>query len=400
MIPNSLREGIVSRFISVLALTAVLAGARLVPAAENALSPEEIAQGWILLFDGQTTFGWEAASKADWRVEDGAIKVSSGEPGLLCTTSDFGDYELVVDFRAPPTTNSGVFLRTPLKPTNPQADCYELNIAGPGVSPFTTGGFVGRQKAEGAEHTGRWQTFDVRAEGGHFTVKLDGRQVLDYTDPQPIGRGRIGLQLNSGPVEFRNVKLRPLGLESLFNGRDLAGWRVFPGRKSVFSVTPEGWLHVENGPGQLESEARFGDFVFQCETFVNGTGLNSGVFFRSVPGEYTNGYESQIHNGFLEGDRTKPADGGTGAIYRRQAARRVVPDDFTWFTKTIVASGPHLAVWVNGFQVTDWTDTRPPHANPREGLRTEPGTIILQGHDPTTNLSFRKLRAAELPPER
>ena len=52
---------------------------------------------------------------------------------------------------------------------------------------------------------------------------------------------------------------------------------------------------------------------------------------------------------------------------------------------------------VNGYQVTDWTDHRPPHDNPRSGLRLEPGTISLQAHDPTTNLRFRNLRIAELP---
>lgn len=57
-----------------------------------------------------------------------------------------------------------------------------------------------------------------------------------------------------------------------------------------------------------------------------------------------------------------------------------------------------MAVWVNGYQVSDWTDTRGPNANPRQGLRREAGTLIIQGHDPTTDLSFRNLRAAETPP--
>jgi hypothetical protein len=55
-----------------------------------------------------------------------------------------------------------------------------------------------------------------------------------------------------------------------------------------------------------------------------------------------------------------------------------------------------MAVWVNGYQVTDWKDGRQPNENPRSGLRTEPGTIQIQGHDPTTDLSFRNLRIAEL----
>jgi hypothetical protein len=78
----------------------------------------------------------------------------------------------------------------------------------------------------------------------------------------------------------------------------------------------------------------------------------------------------------------------------------VVSDDFQWFYKTIIAEGPHIAVWVNGQQVCDCTDKRQPHGNPRKGLRTQPGTIMIQGHDPTTNLSFRNFRVAQMRPRR
>ncbi|MBT5599078.1 MAG: DUF1080 domain-containing protein, partial [Planctomycetaceae bacterium] len=44
----------------------------------------------------------------------------------------------------------------------------------------------------------------------------------------------------------------------------------------------------------------------------------------------------------------------------------------------------------------DWTDTRKSNENPRRGLRTAAGSIMIQGHDPTTNLSFRNLRISEL----
>jgi hypothetical protein len=110
-----------------------------------------------------------------------------------------------------------------------------------------------------------------------------------------------------------------------------------------------------------------------------------------------NGYECQISNKINDGDPMKPADFGTGAIYRRIAARKVNARDHEWFTTTINATGPHIAVWVNGLQVTDWTDTRPPNDNPRSGLRTAAGTISLQGHDPTTDIRFRNMRIGELP---
>jgi hypothetical protein len=138
----------------------------------------------------------------------------------------------------------------------------------------------------------------------------------------------------------------------------------------------------------------------QLEIFSGGKFLNSGIFFRNIPGEFWQGYESQIQNGFFGSDRTKPIDCGTGGFYRRQNARRVVPNDFEWFNETLVVAGNHMAAWINGYQVSDWTDTREPNENPRNGLRLAPGTITIQGHDPTTNLSFRKLRISELPPER
>jgi hypothetical protein len=375
----------------------VLAGLGPVAAAEaNTLTPEEVADGWILLFDGETLFGWKPASEANWKVADGVISVSEGEPGLLCTTSQFGNYVLKVDFRSAPGSNSGVFLRTSPKPDDVTRKCYELNIADAGDNPFPTGSFVQRQRRQGDHDSTDWQTFDVTADGGHFLVKLDGERVLDYTDPKPLGRGFIGLQLNSGRVEFRNVKLKPLGLASMFNGKDLTGWKTYPDMKSKFTVTPEGWLNVKDGRGQLETEDQYADFTLQLEVFVNGKGLNSGVFFRSIPRDPMNGYECQIHNGFLDGDRTKPKDCGTGGIFRRQNARTVVADDFEWFHMTLLADDKHMAAWVNGYPVSDWTDSREPDENPRKGLRLEAGTIIIQGHDPTTDLSFRNLRIAEL----
>lgn len=372
-----------------------LAG-RALAAGPNTLSPAELDDGWILLFDGETDYGWHAGSKANWKVVDGAITVSAGEPGLLATTSDFADYVLKVDFRAPRGTNSGVFLRTPVVPTDPSKDCYELNIADPDTSPFFTGSFVRREKAAEYRARGDWQTFEVTAQGGHFHVKLDGRQVLDYTDPKPLGRGRIGLQFNKGEVAFRNVKLKPLGLTGIFNGRDLTGWKVFPDKKSVFSVTPEGWLNVKNGSGQLASEGQWADFVLQLDIFSNGKHLNSGIFFRAIPGEFLQGYECQIQNGY-SGDRANPTDYGTGAFYRRQKARMVVADDFEWFKKTLVVSGNHMAAWVNGYQVSDFTDERPPAENARNGRRLAAGVLAIQGHDPTTDLSFRNMRVAEMP---
>ena len=375
------------------------AAAKAVPAKDPPvlLSKEELAAGWFSLFDGQTLFGWKAHSEADWKVENGAIVVTSGKPGLLCSTVQFDNYVLKADFRAAKGTNSGIFLRTAQVPAMPDimTKCYELNIAPPD-NPFPTGSLVGRIKYAQAGETDTWRTFEATVDGPKVVIKLDGTEVLSYDDPKPSPRGYIGLQLNSGKCEFKNIKLQPLGLKSIFNGKDLTGWKEPAGSLSKFTVTKEGELNVKNGKGTLESDPQFGDFILQLECISHAKNLNSGVFLRSIPGEINNGYESQIHNGFKDGDRAQPLDCGTGGIYRRINARRVVSNDEEWFHKTVIADGPHISVWVNGYQVTDWTDTRKPDKNPRNGLRLEKGTLQIQGHDPTTNLSFRNLKAAEI----
>lgn len=368
----------------------------------NRLTPDEISEGWLRLFDGSTLFGWKPNSSAAWTVAEGEIRTDGSAGGLLVTTTPFANYELRCDYQLADGGNSGVFLRTPFEPTNPAVDCYELNMCDSRPE-YGTGSLVARQEPEGAPIVAGpgWHSWHVVVDGPRVTAQLDGKPVLDYTDAteSPLKSGFIGLQVREGSVAFRNVFLKPLGMKPLFDGESLTGWRVVPGSQSEFNVVDE-TIHVTGGRGFLETEETAGDFVFQFEAITHGDTLNSGVFFRAIPGTEANpsdGYEFQIQHGFKDGDRTKPADFGTGAIFRRVAARRVVANDREWFTGTLIANGPHFATWVNGIQVVDWTDDRPADANPRQGLRVEPGHFSLQGHDPGTNLSFRNLRLGQLP---
>jgi hypothetical protein len=366
---------------------------------------ELLEDGWIQLFDGQSLYGWRPTGEAEWEVTGGEIRTRGEKPGFLMTTTEWADYELQCEFRAADTSNSGLFLRSALEPKDPARDCYELNIA-PADNPFPTGSLVARQKStltpnpspKGRGEQSEWHSFRLTVWAGWIIAELDGRPAADYTDPSPVRIGHIGLQSNSGPVAFRNIRLRPIELVPFLKTNDLSNFNTQRAEQSRFEVADE-VLHVRGGPGQIETNVDFANFVLQLECKVNGHGLNSGVFFRTLRTGRWAGYESQIHNGFINGDAAQPQDFGTGGIYRRQPARRIIAHDREWFAKTIVADGPHFAVWVNGFQVSDWIDRRPPHESPREGLRLGPGAIAIQGHDPTTDLVFRNLRVVELPRE-
>jgi hypothetical protein len=363
--------------------------------APNILTPKEVADGWILLFDGETTFGWTSEGHAKWRVASGALVADSGESGWLRSNSVFADFMLRLEFRTKANGNSGIFLRS-AREGRPHETGYELQIWD-GHEKFPTGSLVNIARARPVKlKPDFWHVYEIFALGNNILIKLDGRKVLEVRDSWSR-IGHIGLQYNKdNRIEFRNLRLRPLGLVPLFNSKNLNGWQEVKApsaKESPVWAVRKGVLHVERGPGQLESKNVYEDFVLQLDVRTNtidpNRHPNSGVFFRGAPGGYWSGYESQIRNEFRNGDRTRAVDFGTGGIYRYQEARKVVPDDNQFFTKTIVARGRQISVWVNGWPVSSWEDTRP------EAL-LKAGPISLQAHDPATNLDFRDIRIQSL----
>src|SRR5689334_25179716 len=98
------------RTLALVALTAatVLAAE---PNPQNRLTSEEAANGWLMLWDGETMFGWESHGGAQWRIAGGALIADSPDGGWLGTTTAFADFVLKVEFRIAAENNSGIFLR-------------------------------------------------------------------------------------------------------------------------------------------------------------------------------------------------------------------------------------------------------------------------------------------------
>ncbi len=381
----------------------------------NTLTPKEIADGWILLFDGETTFGWKQAPNVGWIAKNGELVFEGKNAAPLVSTTELGNYDLNFEFQSI-KNNDQVLVACP-------STVQALTLGDDGNWPRDRKVEVCGLSSLGAGwHRMHISVVHGRIYGCSITALHSGRMMFpeetlgNPTSKSPVP-GHLAFAGQSG-LQLRNVKIRPNASVSLFTGADLTGWKIFPGKKSEFSVK-DGAIHMKNGPGDLQTEKQFGDFCLQLECKSNGPHLNSGVFFRCRPGEYQNGYECQIRNQFTEKPTQKylieeydpqthkllrkkeafytAVDYGTGAIYRRQPARKEVAKDNEWFALTIVAHGNHFATWVNGIQVADWTDNRPPSDNARTGFRREAGHISLQGHDPTTDLSFRNFRIQEYP---
>ena len=181
-----------------------------------ALGPPQTAQKPVALFDGRTFAGWEGDTKTTWRIQEGAIvggSLSTQVPRneFLTTTRSFGDFVLRVKFKLVGTEgfiNGGVQIRSQrVKEPPNEMSGYQADLGdkywGSLYDESRRNKTLVAPPAEVIKEIlkpGDWNDYEIRAEGPRIRLSLNGRQTVDYTEPDPkIPRdGLIGLQVHGG----------------------------------------------------------------------------------------------------------------------------------------------------------------------------------------------------------
>lgn len=229
---------------------------------------------------------------------------------------------------------------------------------------------------------------------------IDWRLRVGVNDLEWESPSKSQIALLDG-LKLRSIRYKPQGLADITPRAIGESWKPIhhpklpQDRRASWSVK-DGVLRAVGGPGCLEYQDKpYANFVLQLEVRTLAPHANGGVFFRTIPGSFMNGYEAQIYNRCHDGDPAQPAIWAAGAIDDQQNARRLISRDGKWFHYTIVASGDRIATWINGYQTADWRDERKENENPRLGKRTSAGTLQLQAHDAATDIEIRNIRIAE-----
>jgi hypothetical protein len=166
--------------------------------------------GFTPLFNGNDLTGWEPTGNAKWTVVDGMLVGTQGEnnaPGDLFTKQSFKEFELTCTYRAEWPCNSGIWFRYQSPEKAYQADilewkdpvCYSGTVYCPGKM------FIAMNTDKSLVNRAGWNTMRIRAEGDHFQVWLNGRQVADVRDTT-TDSGKIGFQVHPG-AEFGPMKI-------------------------------------------------------------------------------------------------------------------------------------------------------------------------------------------------
>jgi hypothetical protein len=193
----------------------LLAAAAVLPVSHRALG--QAAQGWTSLIDGKSLdTHWKEIGEANWKMEDGAAVVTKGT-GYLVSKQPYGDFQLRAEFWADEETNSGIFIRCSDPEKIGGATCYEVNIFDKRPEPaYGTGAIVNVAKVEPMpKAAGKWNTYEITAQGPHLVVVLNGVKTVDVQDSKHAN-GVIALQEGAGAnkkegvIKFRKVEIKPL----------------------------------------------------------------------------------------------------------------------------------------------------------------------------------------------
>jgi hypothetical protein len=218
----------------------------------NTISEYEKKNGWKLLFDGKSTKGWRGAYKEKfpekgWEVKEGELSVlastgaESTNGGDIVTLEEFGDFELVADFKITEGANSGIKYYVTEKENNKgSAIGLEFQILDDKNHPDAKLGRDGNRtisslydlitaKNKRVNPIGEWNTARIVSKNNHVEHWLNGMKVLEYErgskefrelvaaskykDWPAFGeaaKGRILLQDHGNKVSFRSLKIRKL----------------------------------------------------------------------------------------------------------------------------------------------------------------------------------------------
>ncbi len=381
-----------------------------------AVGPNEPPPGFTALFNGRDLTGWRGGDTYDhrkllalpeaertalirkwtasmtevnpqtgkphWYVENGEL-VNDGQGAYATTERDFGDFELLVEYKTVPRADSGIYLRG--VPQVQIWDYTEQAKFGLGADKGSGGlwnnspGAPGKDPLVRADRPfGEWNRFRILMVGSRVSVWLNDLLVVDhavlenyYDRKLPVPKtGPIQLQTHGGEIRWRNVFLREIppdeanrllatrctdGFRPLFNGRDFTGWT---GAVDSYEIR-EGAIQCKPGQGgTLFTQDEFGDFVVRLE-FKLPRGGNNGLAIR-YPGQgdaaYSGMCELQVLDDEYEkatGDQIDPRQ-AHGSVYGLIPAHRGYQRPIgQWNFQEVTVKGSRIKVELNGFVILD-----------------------------------------------
>ncbi len=165
----------------------------------------------VKIFNGKDVTGWHATGTNQWIVENGVLKSPHSGSNLVSDNS-YTDFKLHIEFRYPPESNSGVYLRGRYEVQIEDRDTTHPDVDHIGA----IYGFIAPGEKV-AKNANEWQSYDITLVGRMVTVVFNGvtvicnREIPGITggalDSDEGKSGPLQFQGDHGPIEFRNITI-------------------------------------------------------------------------------------------------------------------------------------------------------------------------------------------------
>lgn len=343
--------------------------------------------------------------KQTWVIENGTL-LFTGKGNNLCTEKQYGDFEMIVDWKLFPGAepDAGIYLRG-----TPQIQIWDTARVNVGAQVGSGGLYNNRQNVSkplkvADQKVGEWNTFHIKMIGDRVTVYLNGELVTNniilenYWDSNlPIFQTeQIELQAHGSKVAYRNIYIKEIprpepfklskqekkeGFEILFDGTNMHNWT---GNTSDY-VTEDGCIVIypsNNYGGNLYTKEEYGDFIYRFQ-FQLTPGANNGLGIRTpMEGDAAYvGMELQIL------DNEAPIYANLAPYQYHGSVYGIIPSKRgfhkpvgEWNYQEVIAKGDNIKITLNGTVILDGNIREATKENGPMDHKQHPGLFNKQGH--------------------
>jgi hypothetical protein len=380
---------------------------------------------------------WTKTMREHWSAQNGEL-VNDGKGAYATTEREFGDFELLVEYKTVPLADSGIYLRgVPQVQIWDSTEKAKFNIGadkGSGGLWNNSPGTNGKDPLVKADKPfGEWNKFRIVMVGSRVSIWLNDQQVVkhailenfyDKNDKsmkpeqwRPVPpKGPIQFQTHGGEIRWRNIFIREIGseeankilsshgedaaFEPAWNGKDFTGWA---GPVENYEIVDGAIRCISGKGGTIYKNEDLANFVARLE-FKLPPGGNNGLAIR-YPGTGDTAYTGMCELQVLDDAAPKYAKLDPrqyhGSAYGMAAAQRgYLHPTGDWNFQEVTVKGSTIKVELNGTVIleTDLAKLDPATfmANsPHSGKDRTSGFFGFAGHsDP---VAFRAIRIKKLP---
>ena len=144
--------------------------------------------GWTTIFDGKSFKGWKASENKDsWSIEEGAFVCDGPRSHLFFMGADkpFKNFEFRCKVKTLPGSNAGIYFHTRYQQEGWPKYGYESQVNITHGDPIKTGSLYGvvNVSKPPAKDNEYW-TQHIIVKGRHVVIKVNGKTLVDYTEPK------------------------------------------------------------------------------------------------------------------------------------------------------------------------------------------------------------------------